>query len=251
MPLPAFDHYTFRARLQPALVTLLPLALAVVAWAGPKQPWMTALWTLAGSTGATFLLAMAVRNRGKEREPDLWASWGGCPTTQLLRHHGPANSVLRERWHKSLSRLLSITLPTAAEETADSARADEIYEGATRALIAKRRAKATYPLLYNENVFYGFCRNLYAMRTVGIVLSTAGALASFTAGWWFASRSTATPIPWVCAAACCLLLWCWLARINAAWVRVPAFAYAQRLFETTESSTRARATTTTATPSSQ
>lgn len=50
-----------------------------------------------------------------------------------------------------LVELLSITLPTAAEEMADSARADEIYEGATKAFIAKRRAKATYPLLYNEN----------------------------------------------------------------------------------------------------
>lgn len=32
-----FDHYSFRARLQPALFTLLPLALGVLAWTGTKK----------------------------------------------------------------------------------------------------------------------------------------------------------------------------------------------------------------------
>src|ERR1700720_1892352 len=114
-----FDHYRFRARLQPALLTLLPAAVGIFAWTGPGVKWQSALWTLFGTAGGTFFLAILARNLGKQLEPGLWQSWGGSPTTQLLRHAGPGNPVLRVRWHKFLSKLLGKPLPTLQEEQAD------------------------------------------------------------------------------------------------------------------------------------
>src|SRR6266446_5216374 len=57
MNLKLFDHYSFRARLQPALLTLLPAAIGVFAWTGPGVKWSSALWTLFGTAGGTFFLA--------------------------------------------------------------------------------------------------------------------------------------------------------------------------------------------------
>src|SRR5258708_1403854 len=161
-----FDHYSFRARLQPALLTLLPAALGVFAWTGPGEKWVSALWTLFGTAGGTYFLAMVARNRGKQIEPALWRSWGGAPTTQLLRHSGSANPVMRERWHKYLSRLLSKSFPTPEDETGDPVSADNLYAAGVKILIDKTRDTKAYPLVYKENVQYGFCRNLYAMRTM-------------------------------------------------------------------------------------
>jgi hypothetical protein len=87
-----FDHYSFRARLQPAFLALLPIAIGVMAWAPPGAKWMTSIWSLLSAAGFTLLLANMARNRGKGIERELWKSWGGAPTTQLFRHRGEANS---------------------------------------------------------------------------------------------------------------------------------------------------------------
>lgn len=235
-----FDHYSLRARLQPALVTLLPMALGVFAWSEPGARWMTALWTTLGTSGATYLLAIMARNRGKATEPALWDSWGGTPTTQLLRHSGPGNPVLRERWHEALATLLKKPLPTASEEAADPKAADAVYAAVTRLLINERRDTKKYPLIYNENVNYGFCRNLYAQRAVGVGAAIAGIAASVAAGIYFAGGGKVLILPWVCAAIGFLMLLSWIFIFTGAWVKVPAFAYSERLLESTEPKSQTR-----------
>lgn len=235
-----FDHYSYRARLQPALITLFPLALGVIAWTGPGKQWMTTLWSVAGTAGLTFLLANVVRNRGKQVEPILWREWGGAPTTQLLRHHGPGNSVTREHWHRTIPKLTGYQLPTAEEEHANPHRADESYEAAVRSLIGQRGDPKKYPLVYKENVLYGFTRNLYAMRGLGIGFSIVGLAVSAFAVYSFRAQGREEVISWVSAALCTVLLGTWTFRINSAAVRVPAFSFAARLLESFDSSPRSR-----------
>jgi hypothetical protein len=229
-----FDHYSLRARLQPGLITLLPIALGVFAWSEPGARWMTALWTTLGTSGATYLLAIMARNRGKAIEPALWESWGGTPTTQLLRHSGPGNPVLRERWHESLAKLLKKPLPTASEEAADPAAADAVYVAVTRLLINERRDAKAFPLIYKENVNYGFCRNLHAQRAVGIGAAITGIAASVAAGIYFAAGGKVLILPWVCAAIGFLMLLSWIFVFTGLWVKVPAFAYSERLLESSD-----------------
>lgn len=230
-----FDHYTWRARLQPALITLLPIAFAAFAWAGMEEPWLSALWTVAGTGGFTYLLSMVARNRGKQIEPRLWQKWQGCPTTQFLRHSGPANRTMRASWHSRLEELRGRSLPTADEESHDPRSADVEYEASTRFLIARTRDVKKYRLLYNENVFYGFCRNLYAMKAFGIFIAAIGATLCFLAALWRIGQELPSGLQWSLFAGCLFLLWCWIFRINANWVRIPAFAYAERLMESIES----------------
>jgi hypothetical protein len=232
--LPLFDHYSFRARLQPALLTVLPAAIAVFAWTGPGDKMVSALWTLAGTAGVTYFLAMFTRNVGKRLEPKLWASWGGAPTTQLLRHSGPANPELRERWRKSVSKLLGKPFPTAEMEATNPLAADDLYSAGVRLVIDKTRDTKSYPLVYNELVYYGFCRNLYGLKGVAILVALLGLLTSCASGWWLLQSGKAELRPWFCAAICATFLIAWAAILNGDWVKVPAVAYAERLLESTE-----------------
>jgi hypothetical protein len=235
-----FDHYSLRACLQPALLTLLPAALAVIAWTGPSRPWMSALWALFGTAGGTYFLAILARNQGKQFEQRLWQSWGGAPTTQLLRRSGQANPVLRERWHKCLAKLVGKAFPTAQEEVADPTVADQLYEAGIKLLINKTRAGKKFPLVYKENVQYGFCRNLYAMKTTGIIISFLSTVVSCAAGIWLSHNDGPQMIQWICMATSALFLFWWIFKVKSDWVKVPAFAYAERLLESTENISRAR-----------
>jgi hypothetical protein len=222
-------------------VSLLPLTFGIFSWVGADEKWVSALWTIFGTAGGTYALAVGARNYGKSIEPNLWLSWGGAPTTQLLRHGGPANPVMRQRWHKYLSRLIGSALPTEAEELADPKKADQVYEAATRLLINKTRDKNKFPLVYKENVQYGLCRNLCALKGVGIFSSAFGLIVSLGSGVWYREHSVLTNAPWVYAGASCLFMLWWLIVVKTDWVKIPAFAYANMLFEATENLTRSAA----------
>jgi len=221
-----FDPYSFRARLQPALIALFPLAVGMFAWTAGQWPWASALWGLFGTAGGTYLLAILARRSGRVIEPRLWESWGGAPTTQLLRHRGRANPFMRARWHKALGKLRGATLPTAEEENADPKAADLAYEDATKVAIGRTRDVRTYALLFKENTSYGFCRNLYALRRLGVFAALLGlALAAIAA--WHASRTGAAQlIPWICFALNLGTLLVWLLRVEA--IDTPAPARAPR-----------------------
>ncbi len=219
------------------MLTLLPTGVGIFAWTGPGVKWESALWTLFGTVGGTFFLAILARNLGKQMEPGLWQSWGGSPTTQLLRHGGTGNPILRERWHKFLAKLLGKPLPTQAEEHANPRAADDIYNAGIKLLINKTRDVKKFHLVYKENVQYGYCRNLLAMRLMGLILSVLGSVACLAAGLWNAHVGDSQIYPWVCLATDLMFLAWWIFTIKPDWVKVPAFAYAERLLESTENIT--------------
>jgi hypothetical protein len=147
---------------------------------------------------------------------------------------------MRERWHKYLSKLVDKSFPTSQEETINPTDADQLYEAGVKLLINKTRDTKKYPLVYKENVLYGFCRNLYAMRRLGIFVSVVGVITTIAAGAYFLHGGSPQIVPWVCTAANVIFSICWLFKINSGWVKVPAFAYAERLFESTENITHCR-----------
>ena len=229
-----FDRYNLEARLLPALLALLPLATGLYAWTDPSSGWIKALWYLIGSCGGTYMLAMTARNWGKESEAKLWDSWGGAPTLQLLRHRGIGNSILRERWHKSLAKLVGQKFPTAEEEAANPDGADAIYEAATRLIINKRRGEKN-SLIFKENVHYGFCRNAYGMRPLAISIAIIGTGAAAASG--VISTDQAKTIAWACAGVNILILYWWVFVVTPTWVKQPAMAYANRLLESCDAPT--------------
>lgn len=224
-----FDHFTFRARLQPAFLSALPVAIGILAWSQPESRGMYAVWSILTGAGFPFFLSTEARNRGKALEPELYKQWGGIPTTQLLRHSGPANSVLRDRWHNKLSKLVGKTFPTSAEEAQKPLDADSLYEAATKLVIEKTRNVKQFPFVYRDNVNYNFCRNLLGLKKIGLGASSVGLLVSFLAGLRSCFTSQTEYWPWACTIICALFAIGWRG-ITPSWVKVPAFSYAEHLF---------------------
>lgn len=230
-----FDAYTWRARIIPVFIVIFPLTLTVSLWA----PGLALVGRLAGMFlvpfGAAMLMSQIGRDLGKRREPTLWKKWGGTPTTQLLRHkNDKANPVIRERYHRSLVALLpDLTLPTAEEEARDAARADHTYEACVRHLITKTRERKQFPLLFAENVNYGFRRNLWAMKPFGALFSFGGLAACALYFWLYRESFRLISVEAAAGAAINLaLLLFWLLWVTQSWVRIAADAYADRLLET-------------------
>ena len=82
--MPFADLYTFRARVQPALTVVLPLGFLLFAILPGYHLFVVALFGLLSTAGGTAVLAQFGRDRGREKQRELWAGWGGAPTTRLL-----------------------------------------------------------------------------------------------------------------------------------------------------------------------
>src|SRR5262245_59320126 len=90
------DAYTRIARLKPALLVVLPAALTVLAWFPDAR--LGAVWAIVVASGGTYLMAQVARVRGKAKEPELFAKFGGHPTVKRLKQLDTPNMVSLQRW---------------------------------------------------------------------------------------------------------------------------------------------------------
>jgi hypothetical protein len=100
------DTYTARARLIPALLSVLPAAVTVYAWDPGNPLGWNGIGAIITGAGGAYLLSFIARDFGKRVEPKLFKKWGGRPTEVMLMHSGPMDPVLRQRRHDAIARLL-------------------------------------------------------------------------------------------------------------------------------------------------
>jgi hypothetical protein len=227
------DPYSRQARLQPALVVVVPVAILIVVWFPAVWSVWGLLVTVASSCGITLLLSQIARDRGKRLEPEVYASWGGKPSVALLRHaDGRIDENTKARYRAFLaSPLPDLKLPSPSEEEADSARADRAYESVTAWLLTQTRDTKTFGLLFRENISYGFRRNLWGLKPIGLPIALACACASTTvlAHNYVALHEPLPPQIVFVTAVTWILALLWIAWITPSWVRIPADAYGQQL----------------------
>jgi hypothetical protein len=233
------DPYERKARVTPGLLVVLPLLVPLLCVYGPRHPVLTSLVALLGGCGAIYGLASVARGRGKQLEEALVDEWGGMPTTIALRHSDSfLDSVSKQRYHAAIAAKLGIAMPTAEEEAADPAKADDTYVGATKRL--RELTRSNKSLLLKENIDYGFHRNMLAMKPIGMIVSALGILYGLAI-----ARVVQVNAPYLVpanlldpglAAGLSLLvsistLTAWLFYFDRAAVRRIGFVYAERLFE--------------------
>ncbi len=226
-----FDYYSFKARLQPGFIVLLPLGLALAAWLPTQVAAWKPLASLGAYCGLGVLLAEMGRDLGRKKQSALYLKWGGAPTTRLLRHRDThLDPVSLGRYHSFLSMAINHRLPSQPEEERDNVGADKVYESAVRFLLEATRDKSKFPLVLKENISYGFRRNLWGMKPAAIGISTLGlaaCLIPLVQALW--AGSTLPPLPFAMSICNVILLVLWLLRVTPSWVLTAADAYALRL----------------------
>lgn len=225
-----FDAYSFRARLQPALLVFFPSAVSVALLAPEPYRVVTSIAAIAAYSGVTLFIASVARRWGRSTERRLYALWGGKPTTIMLRHRDDAlDSSTKARRHAALSaREAGWTAPSPEEERADPSAADEKYDGAVTWLLEQTRDARRFPLVIKENIAYGFARNLRGLRPLGLIAAAAtlAAVITVAAPYYWGS------VPWTIWAAggvAATAITAWAFLVNDRAVRDAAEGYARAL----------------------
>jgi len=227
------DDYVVQARLKPAFIVGLPLILLAFVWPVDGDFGTKVFAGTLTTCGATALLARLGGYLGKKRESALWDHFGGRPTEKILSHDsGKTNPHTLARWHTKLEALSGIHMPTAEEESREPYAAEQAYESAVRFLRAHTRDTKKYPLVALTNRDFGFARNTWAMKPIGLPVS---AVVAFGMGWmlfWdlrahLPIERTVVGVLAVSSSLC--LFWLW---VNRQWVRQAADRYALALLET-------------------
>lgn len=232
-----FDTYSLRARVLPALLTALPaLVVVLILYPDVYGGYGAAIVSLSVTCGVLFLFSNVIRSRGRRLEKKLIQDWGGLATTRFLRHRDETlDRHTTERYHQFLSsRLPTLRFPTDESERANEAVADECYKSATKWLLEFTRDQSQYPLVFKENVAYGFRRNLLGARPIGITICLlSGALATFQArrvGITQIEEITAPFLVIAIALTLCIATWCLV--VTSEFVADASIAYARALLAT-------------------
>lgn len=232
------DAYDRRARFYPMVIVLLPALLGAASWmpAGIEVP------GIAGGTVVTLaaaaFLAQLARDQGKRREKELFRLWGGRPSDRALSYAARffADATLARCHRKLMSLDSGLQLPASREYEKEHAKESKAaYAAATDLLVARSRDKERFPLLFKENISYGFRRNLWGLKSIGIVTSALGAAACTGKVLLLATADMPiTSAAIVGAILSALLLAVWCVRVTPSWVRIPADGYSKHLVEASE-----------------
>lgn len=228
------DEYDRRARIYPALLAALPVSLMGVIFGLTDAEWWKGAAGLCTASGFWVLAAQIGRHPGKALEAPLWQTWGGAPTTSMLRHREAQNRLRVKRLHERVTAATGLPLPSAGEEKADPDSADAVYEVAVAELIEQTRGD---PLLLKENINYGFRRNMLGLRpwAIGVCVVAAGitALVTFADQPSFLDVEHSLGVTLIGLDMLAVGAWCKL--VTPDWVKQPALAYAAKLFEAARS----------------
>jgi hypothetical protein len=240
------DPYDRQARLYPALLALAPLIVLVLSLYQGKLGLISSVISALVACGTLFLLSDLARRRGKAKEQVLWMRWGGVPSTQVLRHSDATfDPVSTKRYHAALSNKIKLSFPSASEETADPQAADALYTSAGNMLRDATRDTKKFGLLFKDNIAYGFRRNGFGLKPIGIFIC-AGCIVWVAIrqgiSVWASRLQNATDaeslfnggeLMTIGTAFFMLLVWCFYFTEQT--VRDAAFSYAQKLVLACES----------------
>ncbi|MBA2935651.1 hypothetical protein HZF05_16325 [Sphingomonas sp. CGMCC 1.13654] len=223
-----FDRYDRNARLYPALIVMLPALVSVAVWVPDLWHELAGLLPILIACGALYLISRYARFAGRRLEKRMVARLG-WPSTRLLRHRDEILSPrTTERYHAAL-RGKGFEMPTQLEEQADPRRADDCYADAATWLVGQTRSDE---MLKNENISYGFWRNLVGLRFAGgMIAATSFVVDAGLALSRWPDRGTQTLAIAAVAAMSLIMLLPWIFRFNERIVQDAGEAYALRLLK--------------------
>lgn len=233
------SNYNILARVYPVVISLLPLIAVGVLYSLQLNSYSPVLTSIGISGALLFLLAQLGRDRGKSKERYLWKSWGGAPTTQVLRFANDRIDVFtKRRYHAALKRACPIDIDITEEfEKSNFEVADQVYQSWTKYMINFTRDVEKFQLVFKENINYGFRRNIWGLKPFALSLIFILLIAN-TLFFYFKygiSKISLLPTEFFILTVILLVdLLFWIFIVKQSWVKIAAFAYAERLFEQTD-----------------
>jgi len=166
------DAYTLRARLAPAVIAAAPafafIAL-LISWSSLSLS--NAIATI-GLAVLLFALSDFARSRGKRIEPQVFDALGGKPSVTILRHSDATfDGASKQRYLAFLGDKVGETPPSESTEQREPSAADAFYERCGTWLRENTRNAKKFAILFNENVTYGYRRNLFALKWPALALN--------------------------------------------------------------------------------
>jgi Flp pilus assembly protein TadB len=169
------DAYERKARLSPAVVTILPAIVLILSLKIGNESWVPKLLAT-GGVGGVLLVALSqfASAAGNRFSDKFWPPKGGLPTLRWLRAGDAGHSTAqKQQWYAAIKQLTGLDI--AETLVAKPNEEDAIIEDAIRQVRYKLRGKAVAKMLDIHNQEYGFARNLAGLRWVMIGFAALGA----------------------------------------------------------------------------
>ena len=231
------DPYNRKARLQPILLSFLPVLVVSLLLIPELHTVWGAIGGLVLYCGMSTLLMQLGRQMGKKKEPNLFRVWNGKPSVAMLRHQDSnINRVTKSRYRTFLETNISdLRLASPKEEQECPSSADEGYQSATDWLLVQTRNRERFRMIYQENINYGFRRNVWALKphviTIDVIL-IAGLFVIFGGLWteYFPLALQIPPIQLLTSIVICTLHFLvYVIVVTPKWVYSVAQEYAKQL----------------------
>lgn len=228
-----FSQYEIKARLFPALLLLAPFLFTVLTWYPELISLGSSILVIVFFIITLFFLAKYCREMGVKKQDKLLKEWGAFPSILILRHRDPViDPVTKSRYHSFLQeKVKGVQLPTSNEEIENPEYYDIQYKSAIKWLLEYTRDSHKYSLLQQDNINYGFSRNMLGVKSLGILL-TILAVGVNIYGIYneYGFDSLMFPLViWISLLTNIGFFLFWLLFVNENWVKSTSYAYARTL----------------------
>jgi hypothetical protein len=201
-----FDEYEIKARIVPAIIAVAPavaLALVVISFGTSV---LSKTFSGVIVVGLLYAFGDLGRRLGSKIQPGIYKDAGGMPSTVMLRHRDQTfDADTKARYLGFLVGQVKAKVPSLDDERTDPNAADTVYARCGTWLRENTRDKKRFVLVFAENVTYGFRRNLYGLRLLGLAVNAVVvimcAIYLHRGAWWGVDISVGNGVVFVLAVA--------------------------------------------------
>jgi hypothetical protein len=189
------DAYSLRARLFPSLLAVIPALAALAILISWNRFGLTSAIATTAIPVLVFAAADIARRLGKRVERKIYAELGGKPSVAMLRYSDDTFAPeTRAQYRAFLSSMIGRPSPTEQGERDDPVAADAFYERGCGWLRENTRNTSKFPVLFSENITYGYRRNLLGLRWPALGLNAVIVLMCILFLYWKGSVDTSDDV---------------------------------------------------------
>lgn len=167
-----FDLYTIKARLAPAIIAVTPSIALLIAVLGIQSFDASQVWATIGLVVILFALSNVSREAGKRIQGRVYRDNDGWPTFDPLYYADRTFSDdAKLKYLRFLSGKLGRPFPTMEDALSNPLAARQFYNEAATWLREATRDTNQFRIIYDENITYGYFRNLLGLKWISLALN--------------------------------------------------------------------------------